>query len=301
MSPFTDFDNKVLSPKGKRLLKEWKLIDKLCKNNKYIAYIIRKRNPEGLPVKYEIVYRNINSIVGVEEPKLVKVTTDEGVQEKEVRLPVFGKEHRMEINLPVNYPAANGNPEIYFITDIWHPNIRATGKYKGRVCANEQDLGITTSLAARILRIGQYLQYQMYLAIDIPPHPEDQNVARWVREEAEPMGFINKEKGIFTDSVNLYERVKPNLNKPSGETVSPVEGQGINKKNQQAVAGNPKENENPDSELQQSTSNQKGKSTHHIPEESQNDSEKTDEKQERPTIKISVNQQTSGGKKNLKI
>lgn len=228
MSKLNELETRRLSPKSKRLLKEWKQIDKLCKNNRHISYIIRKRNPEGLPVKYEIIYKDINSIIGVQEPETVEIQTRNGPVKKEVRKPVYGRQHIMEIVLPNNFPSARGNPEIYFKTDLWHPNVRYSGKYKGRVCTNEKDLGITTSLAARIIRMGQYLQYHLYHAlIHVKPHPEDNEVAEWVTEEAEPIGWVNKYEGIFTDNVNLYQKVKPKekTTPPSGDRERNMSGE----------------------------------------------------------------------------
>lgn len=205
MGKFDEFALKTLSKQGKRLLREWMEIDKLCKNNKRLSYIVRKRNFDNLPVEFEIIF-NIRSIVGVEEPKDVEVTIDGENNIKRLRQPIYGNEHKMRISLPNNFPSARGNPQIYFITNVWHPNIRSAGKFKGRVCANEKDLGITTNLATRIVRIGQYLQYQLYHALDAYPYPEDSAVAEWVREEAEPMGWVNMSEGIFTDMSNIREK-----------------------------------------------------------------------------------------------
>lgn len=207
MGKFDDFTRMNLNNQGKRLLREWMEIDKLCRNNKRIAYIVRRKNFLGLPVAYEILY-NIKSIVGVEPPQQMQVTIDGTTTVKELRKPIYGSMHKMRIQLPNNFPSALGNPQLFFITDIWHPNIRNAGKYKGRVCANEKDLGISTNLVTRILRVGQYLQYQLYHAVDEYPYPEDNKVAEWVREEAEPMGWISMQEGVFTDDGNLKEKDK---------------------------------------------------------------------------------------------
>lgn len=208
MGKFDEFAHKPLTKQGKRLLREWMAIDKLCKNNKRISYIVRKRNFDDIPVEYEVIFK-IRSIVGVEEPRDMEVTIDGKTLIKPLRVPVYGNKHRMRIILPNNYPSARGNPQIMFISDIWHPNIRSAGKFKGRVCANEKDLGITTNLTTRIIRIGQYLQYQLYHALDAYPYPEDSSVAEWVREEAEPMGWVSMTEGIFTDMGNLREKEVP--------------------------------------------------------------------------------------------
>ncbi len=205
MDAIAELESKKLSKRGLRLLKEWKDIDELCHDNVCISYAIRKRNPEGLPIVYEIKY-NIRSIIGVKEAKEVKSPEESEDKTIMVREPVFGKEHIMRIQLPNNYPSAQGNPDLTFITDIWHPNVRSAGNKKGHVCSNDKDLGVTAGLAERIIRVGKYLQYQLYHALDTPPYPEDDKVAQWVLNEAEPMGWVNMAEGIFVDHTNLFER-----------------------------------------------------------------------------------------------
>jgi len=195
---FEAFDNAKLSAQGKKLLKEWKKIEELCHDNEVINYIIRNRNREGLPVEYEIIFK-LRSIVGVEEV--------EEVENKSIRKPIYKNDHRLSILLPNNYPSAmGGNPEFKMLSDTWHPNIRATGKFKGRICQNDKDLGIGVGLDERIIRVGKYLQFQMYWAHDSYPWPEDKTVAEWIREEAEPMGWVNVKEGVFTDNSRLRKK-----------------------------------------------------------------------------------------------
>lgn len=203
---FEGFRKAELSPRGRKLLKEWKKIDYLCENSDVIKYIVRKRNREGLPVEYEIIY-GVRSIVGVEEPREETITVAGESVTKALRRPVFGNEHHLSINLPNNYPGAfGGNPEFVMISDTWHPNIRATGKFKGRICLNDRDLGVAIGLDERILRVGKYLQYQTYWANDSYPWPEDQAVAEWIRDEAEPAGWVNVAEGVFTDTSRLCNK-----------------------------------------------------------------------------------------------
>lgn len=181
-----EFDLKKLSPRDACLWKEWKELDSLCNKRKAssanprepsISYIIRKKNAMGLPTEYEIWYR-VKSIIGVKDTKAP-------------REPIFGYLHKMSIILPNNYPSADGNPIFTFRTDIWHPNIRHSGSFKGHVCLNSKDMGVMASLKSLVLRVEQYLKYQDYHAQNVYPYPEDQNVAEWVREEAEPNGWTH--------------------------------------------------------------------------------------------------------------
>ncbi len=179
------FNLKELSGRDARLLVEWQGLDDLCMRRKAqggdplkpsISYIIRRKNFLGLPTEYEIWYR-CKSIVGVASGQVP-------------REPIFGYLHKMSIILPSEYPGADGNPIFRFRSDIWHPNIRYSGSFKGRVCLTIKEMGVMASLATLVLRVEQYLKYQLYHAKNTYPYPEDQNVAEWVREEGEPNGWI---------------------------------------------------------------------------------------------------------------
>lgn len=181
-----NFNQKELTGRNARLWKEWKELDSLCNKRKEnasnplkpsISYIIRKKNAIGLPTEYEIWYR-VKSIIGVKEGSAP-------------REPVYGYLHKMSIVLPNNYPAADGNPIFTFLTTVWHPNIRYSGSFKGHVCLTIKEMGVMASLKDLVLRVERYLKYQLYHARNSYPYPEDQNVAEWVREEAEPNGWTH--------------------------------------------------------------------------------------------------------------
>lgn len=178
------FNLKELSGRDSRLLREWEELDTLCSKRKVespnprypsISYIIRRKNVLGLPTEYEIWYR-CKSIIGVKKTRVP-------------REPIFGYLHKMTITLPNNYPAADGNPIFTFKTNIWHPNIRHSGSFRGHVCLTIKEMGVLASLKVLVLRVEQYLKYQLYHAQNTYPYPEDQNVAEWVREEGEPNGW----------------------------------------------------------------------------------------------------------------
>lgn len=180
-----NYNQKELSGRDARLWKEWKELDTLCAKRKAssdnprqpsLSYIIRRKNVMGLPTEYEILYR-VKSIVGVKGDTIP-------------REPIFGYLHKMSIVLPNNYPSADGNPIFSFRTDVWHPNIRYSGSFKGHVCLTIKEMGVLASLKDLVLRVERYLKYQLYHAQNTYPYPEDQNVAEWVREEGEPNGWV---------------------------------------------------------------------------------------------------------------
>ncbi|MDR2010214.1 MAG: hypothetical protein LBQ22_07010 [Bacteroidales bacterium] len=176
MSGIDSYDEKNLSGRSYRLFKEWKAIDKRFKNDDKVEYIIRKPNGDNLPVEYDIFF-HIKSITGVREKNA------NGLQE-----PIFGNEHVMRIKLPNSFPA--GRPEFKFKTDVWHPNIRYFGDFKGNVCLNITDHGTFVSLADYIDRVIEYLKYEDYFAINEYPYPEDLEVAEWVIKQAEPNNWL---------------------------------------------------------------------------------------------------------------
>ena len=195
MNPaINNFNLKELKGRDARLFQEWKELDAVCSKRKEnspnpfkpsLSYIIRRKNAMGLPTEFEIWYR-CKSIVGVEDTQ-------------PPRKPIFGKLHKMSVVLPNNYPSADGNPVFTFLTDIWHPNIRSSGSFKGHVCLTIKEMGVLASIKDLVLRVERYLKYQMYHAQNTYPYPEDQGVAEWVREEGEPNGWVRFAQDSQTD------------------------------------------------------------------------------------------------------
>jgi|GEM_PF-2056452 hypothetical protein len=131
------------------------------------------------PRAYRIVFRNL--------PTFVNIQPDQS--------PVLASEHVMELHLPVGYPI--DAPVCYMVSAAWHPNIQhETGPYQGRICGNTEGFGSFFSLDDLVLRVRSMLRYETYHAEMRFPYPEDEHVARWVREVAEPMGWVKAGRGI---------------------------------------------------------------------------------------------------------
>ena len=196
-----NFNQKELSGRDARLWKEWKELDTLCRKRKMtsanprqpsLSYIVRRKNAMGLPTEYEIWYR-CKSIVGV-------------IGDTVPREPKFGYLHKMSIVLPNNYPSADGNPIFTFRTDIWHPNIRYSGSFKGHVCLTIKEMGVLASLKDLVLRVERYQNTY--------PYPEDQNVAEWVREEGEPNNWVHFNQEMPEPAAKVAESTKTEKAKP---------------------------------------------------------------------------------------
>ncbi len=140
------------------------------------------------PLKIPIVYRvhyYLKSIVGVDEHQQ----------------PIYGDHHIMELTIPPRYPIEPC--KIYMVSDVWHPNIKSKGKYKGKICGNVKSFGKSYDLYQLVLRVGEILQYKNYHAEHTPPYPEDSTVAAWVMEFGEPNDIVNQNKGIIVDDTPL--------------------------------------------------------------------------------------------------
>ncbi|HJB85647.1 MAG TPA: hypothetical protein IAA13_09145 [Candidatus Alistipes merdigallinarum] len=184
-----DFDFRQLTGRSRRLLHEWRELDRALEHRDRIEYSITKRNAQGLPTEYLITYR-IRSICGVER---VERLNEPGVSNP----PIFASEFFMRIVLPPNYPCVDAPVEFWFLTQgpeeepiahPWHPNIRYFGEFAGRVCLNTPDT--YTGLDWCVDRVAHYLSYERYHAIQEPPYPEDFKVAEWVVRQGEPNDWV---------------------------------------------------------------------------------------------------------------
>ena len=178
MEELDTYRGKVKQGRDARLFNEWDKLHEACAGSDEISYSVIKTNASGLPVTYQIVF-HIQSITGVEN------ADEQGLQK-----PVFGDSHVLRISLSNNFPALDGGyPEFKFVTDVWHPNVRYRGDFKGRVCLNFDEYGTTANIADQVATIASYLRYTEYHARDEHPYPEDRTVAQWVMEQAEPQGW----------------------------------------------------------------------------------------------------------------
>jgi hypothetical protein len=190
MSDIDDYRDRKFKGRDARLFKEWESIDSKYGQRGEVFYLIRKRNPAGLPTVYEVVFK-IHSFCGVEEADA------NGLQK-----PIYADRFVMRINIPNNYPSVDAKLEFKFVSKSvtgqeiphpWHPNIRYYGDFAGRVCLNVDACGAFTDLAWYINRVAQYLRYETYHArIGVPPFPEDDAVAQWITEQGEPQGWVEQ-------------------------------------------------------------------------------------------------------------
>ncbi len=166
-------------PLQQRLAHEHLLVDRLCSEYDDISY--KLIHPDQLPpLDYRVSFYGLRSIASIDENQL----------------PVFGEDHMFEIRMTPGYPMEP--PVCYMISSVWHPNIQSEeGPFQGRICGNTEGFGAYYSLDELILRIRAMLAYETYHAEMKDPYPEDENVARWVREYGEPLGIVSQGVGIY--------------------------------------------------------------------------------------------------------
>ncbi len=171
-----------MTGRDRRLAYEYGELLKRLEHHPEIRLVVEHKNANGLPNRY-LVWYSVRSIAGIDE---------------QTAKPLYADRFVMRIDIPSDYPSVDAPAVFRFLTEDpethvkiahpWHPNIRYYGDLAGRVCLNAFDS--FTDLAWGVLRVGEYLRYERYHAVNGPPYPEDQRVAAWVIRVAEPNGYI---------------------------------------------------------------------------------------------------------------
>ena len=215
--PNYDYNHPVFQKKRNWFLyaKEHVELYELCQRSDVISYAVKATVGQlEIPTVYHVTYR-LRTITGID---------------REAQ-PLYGDRHVMELTVPTRYPLVPA--AIFMRTDIWHPNIQSSGRFKGKICGNVGDFGVDYSLRQLVLRVGEILQYKNYLADFVPPYPEDPKVAEWVKAYAEPRGIVNLKEGVFTDDQPLIRlpdkpaaaqvKIKPPTEQSTAEEQPPAE------------------------------------------------------------------------------
>jgi len=111
--------------------------------------------------------------------------------------PIYANKHQVELYCNEDFPSEV--PLLRWVTPIWHPNIQH--KEPKGVCVNKPAWLAGIGLDDLCRQMFEMVQYKNYHADESqPPYPLDHEVAKWVREVAEPRGIVSKELGIFVDN-----------------------------------------------------------------------------------------------------
>lgn len=112
------------------------------------------------------------------------------------RDPIYSDYHEVLIVCDDFFPS--DVPKLRWETPIWHPNIQHL-EPKG-VCVNKPEWLGGMGLVDLVRQMFEMVQYKNYHAdADTRPFPFDLDVAKWVREYAEPSGIVDKSRNIFVD------------------------------------------------------------------------------------------------------
>lgn len=173
-----------------RLEMEHSALKDYCLNSDLVSYSASLLR-EGLPPDRYLIKYNVKSITDIDSEQQ----------------PIYGYEHFVSIDLPHDYPMVSG-PICKMASQIWHPNIRHDGPFKGRICINSNALGAWFTLDLLVHHLGEMLQYKNYHAEDTQPYPEDPVVAKWIKSTAEPLGILNKIESLPIDNRPLQKPSK---------------------------------------------------------------------------------------------
>jgi hypothetical protein len=100
-------------------------------------------------------------------------------------------EHQVSLYLSKDYP--NKEPSLLWLTEIWHPNIDFNEPR--HVCTNNvQTWFAGKPLSELVESLAKMAKYEWYFAKDEPPFPQNKEAAEWVRNVAEPMGWVGPDK-----------------------------------------------------------------------------------------------------------
>lgn len=172
----------------KFLLKTFTELSRLLRKSDKIFFDV-KETRRGLPISYYIEYR-VRSIVGIDDDYN----------------PIYSDKHVLNAKLNAVSPF---QISYHFESDIWHPNVKYDGRFKGRVqilsdssfnTEISEPFPSISNLTSGVINIGKMLQYKIYSANQEPPFPEDLTVAKWVKGFAEKQKIVNKDESIFTDN-----------------------------------------------------------------------------------------------------
>jgi len=189
--------NSPFDPRQARLKKERLALEKLNTESDHVRVEPLEWAAGSEPEKYKIIFlcRGISGIDGS-------------------RKPTYSDRHEVLIHCDDFFPS--DVPKLRWETPIWHPNIKHDEPKS--VCVNKAEWLGGMGLEDLVRLMFEMVQYKNYHADEeTPPFPLDRDVAKWVREYAEPAGIVNKKHGISVDDQPF---TRPTVTGPSSAVVT---------------------------------------------------------------------------------
>lgn len=176
---------------------------------------------EKLNAESDHVHVTPIDIIEGSEPERYRVTFScRGISDIDAsQNPIYSDRHEVLIICDDFFPS--DVPKLRWETPIWHPNIQHIEPKA--VCVNKSEWLGGMGLDDLVRLMFEMVQYKNYHAdAESKPFPLDLEVAKWVREYAEPSGIIDKSRNIFVDdrpftrpTVDDTRRIKIGLVKKS--------------------------------------------------------------------------------------
>jgi ubiquitin-protein ligase len=175
----------AFDPRQERLEDEWRRLDAVNRDSDFVRVARVDVIPGRAAERFRVTFL-CKGITGV----------DPGSQE-----PVFGSEHSVLMYCDQEFPSEV--PRLRWESPIWHPNVQHDEPKN--VCVNRAEWLGGTGLEDLCRQLFDMVQYRNYHADDSRlPYPLDRDVAKWVREYAEPRGIVDKKRGISVDDRPFY-------------------------------------------------------------------------------------------------
>src|SRR5215471_11703171 len=173
--------SKSSNPRQARLAKERERLMTVHSESENVRVDAVEAHPGSEPERYRVTFL-CKGIVDIDP---------------ETQDPIYATRHEVELYCNEDFPSEV--PLLRWVTPIWHPNIQH--KEPKGVCVNKPAWLAGIGLDDLCRQMFEMVQYKNYHADEsMPPYPLDHEVAKWVREIAEPRGIVNKDRGIFVDN-----------------------------------------------------------------------------------------------------
>jgi len=175
----------AFDPRQVRLEDEWRRLDAVNRDSDFVRLAQVDVIPGRAAERFRVTFL-CKGIVGV----------DPSSQE-----PIFANEHSVVMYCDQEFPSEV--PRLRWESPIWHPNVQHAEPKN--VCVNRAEWLAGSGLDDLCQQLFDMVQYRNYHADDSRlPYPLDRDVAKWVREYAEPRGIVDKKRGISVDDKPFY-------------------------------------------------------------------------------------------------
>jgi ubiquitin-protein ligase len=172
-------------PRQVRLADEKRRLDDVNRDSDFVRVEAVGALPGRAPERFRVKFL-CQGIVGI----------DPGSQ-----APIYGNEHSVLMYCDQEFPSEV--PRLRWESPIWHPNVQHIEPKN--VCVNRAEWLGGSGLDDLCRQLFDMAQYRNYHAdASRLPYPLDQEVAKWVREYAEPRGIVDKKRGIAIDNRPFY-------------------------------------------------------------------------------------------------